>query len=54
MKIIDILLNIIYNKHVPLVRGGEHLMTSFDLIWILVQELLKNKEDKSQENSKKD
>ena len=29
-------------------------MTSFDLIWLLIQELLKNKNENNQENSKKD
>ncbi len=29
-------------------------MTSFDLIWLLIQELLKNKNENNQENNKKD
>lgn len=29
-------------------------MTSFDLIWLLIQELLKSKNEDNQENNKKD
>ncbi len=29
-------------------------MTSFDLIWLLIQELLKSKNENNQENNKKD
>lgn len=29
-------------------------MTSFDLIWLLIRELLKNKNENNQENNKKD
>lgn len=29
-------------------------MTSFDLIWLLIQELLKSKIENNQENNKKD
>ena len=43
-----------YNINIFQLKGGEHLMTSFDLIWLLIQELLKNKNENNQENNKKD
>ena len=44
----------LYNTNIFLVKGGEHRMTSFDLIWLLIQELLKSKNENNQENNKKD
>ena len=32
-------------------KGGIHIMTSYDLIWLLIQEILKNNSSKDNQNN---